>query len=42
MAKYIKENHYCQQLGFRCVRSANNETRVERNRLYVHQPMHLS
>ena len=33
---------YCYQLGFRCVRSTNNETRVERNRFHFRQTMHLS
>lgn len=31
-----------QQLGFRCVRSTNNETRVERNRLHFRHTMELS
>ena len=31
-----------EQLGFRCVRSTNNETPVERNRFHFRQTMHLS
>ena len=36
------KKHIAQQLGFRCVRSTNNETPVERNRFHFRQTMHLS
>ena len=37
LVNFLKNKNVCQQLGFRCVRSTNNETRVERNRLQILQ-----
>ena len=38
----INKKTNAQQLEFRCVRSTNNETPVERNRFHFRNPMHLS
>ena len=47
MEKFTVQNglnykNCAQQLGFRCGCKPNNETRVERNRLQIGQPMELS